>query len=151
MLHMDDGGSASDEAERLRAAVGAFVRQVRARDTMPTGQAAVLGHLLRGTGQLSITDLAVLEGVRHQSMARTVSKLAAAGLIVVTADGTDRRRVVVRPTPAGGRCLRAERDRRAGWIAAAIEKNLDEQDRALCRRIPDVLDRLTADLPPAGK
>ncbi len=132
-----------DDAERLRVAVGDFVRRARAEDSMPAGQAAVLGHLDR-TGPVSITDLAARAGVRHQSMARTVALLHAGGLVTVDSDPHDHRRVRVELTAAGRTRLDADRSRRAGWIAAAAHDHLDADERAVYRQIPAVLAKLSS-------
>ncbi|WP_432571096.1 MarR family winged helix-turn-helix transcriptional regulator [Kineococcus sp. SYSU DK005] len=128
-------------AEALRTAVGAFVRRVRSRDTMPVGQAAVLGHLARA-GDLSITALAELEGVRHQSMARTVSLLAEQGLVATSVDERDRRRVSVNLLERGAHRLGEERRQRASAIAAATAAALTAEERAIAERIPEILGKI---------
>ncbi|WP_370067033.1 MarR family winged helix-turn-helix transcriptional regulator [Streptacidiphilus sp. MAP5-3] len=137
----EEDGQAEAEAELLRVSVGEFVRWARAGDVMPGGQAAVLGHLAR-VGALSITDLAARESVRHQSMARTVGLLTDQGLVQVETDPLDRRRVLVQITGEGLARLGDERRHRAAGIAAAMQATLDDEERALCRRIPGLLDKL---------
>jgi DNA-binding MarR family transcriptional regulator len=127
-------------AEDLRAAVGGFVRRIRAYDTMPPGQAAVLGQLSRG-GPLPIAELARREQVRHQSMTRTVGLLAEQDLVTLGAAENDRRQVVASITTAGTARLAQERHTRAERIAAALEK-LDGEERAVVARIPAVLRKL---------
>ncbi|WP_045748450.1 MarR family winged helix-turn-helix transcriptional regulator [Actinoplanes rectilineatus] len=131
-----------DLAEELRAAVGEFVRRVRDLSTMPAGQAAVLGHLVR-RGPLAIADLARLEDVRHQSMTRTVGLLADQHLITLGAAEDDRRRVVVTITDSGLARLHEQRQARAAWIATAME-TLGPDDRTTAARIPAILRALTA-------
>jgi len=138
---VEEDEQAEVDAEVLRAAVGEFVRWARTGDVMPAGQAAVLGHLARG-GALSITDLAARESVRHQSMARTVGLLADQGLLLVEADATDRRRVLVQITEEGLARLGDARRHRAAGIARAMQTQLDDEERAMCRRIPGILDKL---------
>jgi DNA-binding MarR family transcriptional regulator len=128
-------------AEALRTAVGAFVRQVRRRDAMPVGQAAVLGYLAR-SGDLSITALAELEGVRHQSMARTVSLLAEQGLVATAVDERDRRRISVHLLDRGARRLGEERLQRASVIATAAAAALTPEERLLAERIPEILRKI---------
>jgi DNA-binding MarR family transcriptional regulator len=127
-----------DLAEDLRAAVGDFVRRVRAHDTMPAGQAAVLGHLSRG-GALSIADLARREQVRHQSMTRTVNLLAEQELVALSPAETDRRQVVVLITEAGAARLAEERRTRAAAIATALREQLTPEERAVVARLPGIL------------
>ena len=132
-----------DLADGLRAAVGDFVRRVRARDTMPPGQAAVLGHLDR-SGPLSIAELARLEQVKHQSMTRTVNLLKDQGLVELGAHPDDRRRVVLTITGDGMRTLERERHSRSAGIARAVRDDLDDEEREIVRRIPEVLRKLQA-------
>jgi DNA-binding MarR family transcriptional regulator len=139
---VDEDKQAAADAELLRSAIGAFVRWARTGDTIPPGQAAVLGHLAR-TGALSITDLAAREKVRHQSMARTVRLLEDQGFILVETDAADHRRVLVRITAEGLARLGEERQHRNAGIAQAIRAELDEEERALVRRIPGILGKLT--------
>jgi DNA-binding MarR family transcriptional regulator len=134
------GVSDLDLAEELRVAIGDFVRHARTHDEMPPGQAAVLGHLDR-SGPLSIADLARLERVKHQSMARTVGLLADRGLITSGRREADRRQVVLTLTPSGGDALASARRARAAGIARAIH-DLDEAEREIIRRIPAVLRKL---------
>ena len=133
------------DAERLRTAVGEFVRRIRAGDAMPANQQDVLRHL-SADGALSIADLAVRQGVRHQSMARTVKLLEAQQLVTVGPDAADRRRVVVRATERGVQQLAAGRTARARRIAEDVDR-LDDADRELLARLPDLLDRLGTEPP----
>ena len=130
-----------DLAEEVRAAIGDFVRRVRVNDRLPPGQAAVLGHLDR-TGPLSIADLARREQVKHQSMTRTVNLLHARGDVTLDPDEQDRRRVVVKISAEGSRTLNDERDHRVSAIARALREQLDEEERAIVRRIPEILRKL---------
>ena len=130
-----------DLAEELRAAVGDFVRRARVHDKMPPGQAAVLGHLAR-SGPLSIADLAQLEQVKHQSMARTVGLLADQALVTLSRHDADRRRVMLTLTTAGADALASARLARAAGIARAIREDLDDAEREIIRRIPEVLRKL---------
>jgi DNA-binding MarR family transcriptional regulator len=133
--------SPEEVAEDLRQAVGHFVRHTRAQDGTGGGRTAVLGHLAR-QGPTSIASLAALEQVRHQSMARTVQLLVAAGHARTRPDPADGRRVVVESTPAGIDHLTAERGRRSAWIARAITTRLDEADQAALAALPGILRRL---------
>ena len=133
-----------DGAEQLRAAVGEFVRAVRAHDSMPAGQSAVLGHLARD-GELSITALADRARVRHQSMARTVKLLAGQGLLDPVPDEADRRRVVLRLTPDGRTRMDQLRQDRADWIARAAQDRLSPEEQAILFRMPAILAKLVSD------
>jgi DNA-binding MarR family transcriptional regulator len=130
-----------EAAEELRSAIGDFVRRVRVFDRMPPGQAAVLGHLDR-TGPLSIADLARLERVKHQSMARTVGLLHDQGHVALAPHEQDRRQVVVAVTGTGRRALDAERHHRASIIARTLHRDLDDEEREIVRRLPAILRKL---------
>jgi DNA-binding MarR family transcriptional regulator len=138
---MFGGMSDLDLAEELRAAIGDFVRRVRVHDEMPPGQAAVLGHLAR-SGPLSIADLARLEQVKHQSMARTVGLLADQALVSLGRHDADRRQVMLTLTASGGDALASARRARAAGMARAIREDLDDAEREILRRIPEVLRKL---------
>ncbi|WP_426593489.1 MarR family winged helix-turn-helix transcriptional regulator [Cellulomonas sp. McL0617] len=130
------------EAEALRLSAGRFVRHVRSTvGQIPPGQAAVLGYLDRD-GRLAITELAERERVRHQSMARTVKLLAEQGMVDLTPDDVDRRRVIVAITSPGRDRLEQQRHDRSSVIAAAIQ-DLTPEQRAVLRSVPAVLDALT--------
>ncbi|MCU1647416.1 MAG: putative MarR-family transcriptional regulator [Nocardia sp.] len=137
---MKDAHYSVADAEQLRVVVGRFVRGVRSVDTMPAGQATVLGHLRRD-GPLAIVALADRERVRHQTMARTVRLLADQGLVDVAADTSDKRRVVVALSAEGSARLDDERTSRAAWIARAAQE-LTDQERTVLKRLPAVLEKL---------
>ncbi|WP_405177670.1 MarR family winged helix-turn-helix transcriptional regulator [Nocardia sp. NBC_01377] len=140
----DDDYSVAD-AEQLRLVVGRFVRHVRSVDTMPAGQAAVLGHLRRD-GPSAIVALAERERVRHQTMARTVRLLADQGLVDLAADTGDKRRVIVALSTEGGARLDDERTSRAAWIARAAQVELTDQERTVLKRLPAILGKLVGDM-----
>lgn len=129
-----------DLAEDLRVAIGDFVRHVRVLETMPPGQAGALGHLVR-QGPHSIADLARLERVKHQSMARTVGLLASQDLVTLAPAEHDRRQVVVTVTEAGVARLAEQRRVRAERIAAAVT-TLGDEERDLVARLPALLRKL---------
>ena len=130
-----------DLAEELRAAIGDFVRRARGNDTMPPGQTSVLGHLAR-CGPLSIAELARLEQVKHQSMARTVGLLADQALVTLGRHDADRRQVKLTLTTSGSDALASARHARAAGIARTIREDLDDTEREIIRRIPQVLRKL---------
>ncbi|MEU8812948.1 MarR family transcriptional regulator [Actinoplanes sp. NPDC048796] len=131
----------SELAEALRAAIGDFVRRARAGDRMPPGQAAVLGHLDR-EGPLSIADLARRDQVRHQSMTRTVHLLHDRGHVTLSPHEADKRQLAVEISAAGRAALADERRHRADGITRALRDDLNEQEREVVRRIPEILGKL---------
>ncbi|MEU7168136.1 MarR family transcriptional regulator [Streptomyces morookaense] len=132
-------------AEELRLTVGRLVRTVRAADTMPSGEAAVLGYLDRG-GPLTTADIAHQWGVSHQSAARAVKDLLGQGLLHAEAHPSDGRKLLLHLTPAGSDRLAEERRRRADWLGTAISEALAPDEReALAKALP-LLSRLDAHL-----
>ncbi|MFE7649780.1 MarR family winged helix-turn-helix transcriptional regulator [Streptomyces phaeoluteigriseus] len=132
-------------AEDLRHTIGELVRTVRAVDTMPSGEAAVLGHLDRG-GPQTTAELAHRRGVTHQSAAKTVKELLADGLVRTEPHPTDGRKLLVHITDAGRARLGIERDQRSGRLDTAIGEALNPDERRRLRDAVDLLARLNAHL-----
>jgi DNA-binding MarR family transcriptional regulator len=128
-------------ASELRGVLGALVRRLRAQHGFPLSQGAVLGRLDRG-GSQSVSDLAAVELVRPQSMAQTVSDLEAEGLVQRRPDPSDRRRALVELTEQGREALHADRRRRDGWLAQAIEQDLSPEEQTTLSEAVDLLRRL---------
>jgi DNA-binding MarR family transcriptional regulator len=128
-------------ASQLRVVIGQLVRRLRAEHGFPLSHGAVLGRLDR-QGPQSVSDLAVAERVRPQSMAQTVSDLEAGGLVTRTPDLTDRRRALVDLTEQGRAALQADRRRREGWLAQAIAEDLSPREQALLDEAVELLRRL---------
>jgi DNA-binding MarR family transcriptional regulator len=101
----------------------------------------VLGRLDR-EGVQSVSDLAQSERVRPQSMAQTVGDLEADGLVQRRPDPADRRRALVELTEEGRITLAADRLRREGWLAGAIEHELSAGEQALVSEAVELLRRL---------
>ncbi|MFE1929004.1 MarR family winged helix-turn-helix transcriptional regulator [Streptomyces sp. NPDC059474] len=129
-------------AEDLRQAIGELVRAVRAADTMPSGEAAILGHLDRG-GPQTTADLAHRRGVTHQSAAKSVKELLGAGLVRTEPHPTDGRKLLLDITDTGRARLRQERAQRATWLDAAISDALSPDEQRRLRDCVPLLTRLT--------
>ncbi|TWV30610.1 MarR family transcriptional regulator [Streptomyces misionensis] len=132
-------------AEELRLTVGQLVRAVRTADTMPPGEAAVLGYLDRG-GPLTTADIAQQRRVSHQSAAKAVKELLGQGLVRAEAHPRDGRKLLLHLTPAGSGRLAEERRRRAASLGAAIGEVLDREERETLAAALPLLSRLTARL-----
>jgi len=130
-------------AEELRATLGRLVRSVREVNDLPRTEAAALG-LLDREGPHTTAQLAQRHGVRHQTMAQAVARLAAEGMIEKAPHATDGRMTLLTITPAGVAATNADRRRRADWLAAAIDAELDETERADLARCVPLLARLAA-------
>ena len=128
-------------ASELRVVLGQLVRRLRAEHRFPLSHGAVLGRLDR-QGAQSVSDLAVGERVRPQSMAQTVSDLEADGFVHRRPDPNDGRRALVELTPEGRAVLEADRRQREGWLAEAIAGDLSADEQAVLRDAVDLLRRL---------
>ncbi|ARF52963.1 MarR family winged helix-turn-helix transcriptional regulator [Streptomyces gilvosporeus] len=134
---------AATVAAELRTAMGKLTRRVKQEDRIPHGQVAVLGVLDRD-GAMTTSDLATDQRVRPQSMARAVGLLLEQGLVTRRAHPTDGRKSLLELSDAGRDALEAERGRRAGWLALAIEAELTEDERELLARSAALMERLAA-------
>lgn len=128
-------------ASELRVVLGQLVRRLRAEHRFPLSQGAVLGRLDR-EGAQSVSDLAVAERVRPQSMAQTVKELEGEGLVSRRPDPSDGRRALVDLTDEGHTALDADRRHREGWLAEAIAEDLTAAERATLINAVPLLRRL---------
>src|SRR5919199_2164293 len=123
-------------ASELRVVLGQLVRRLRAEHRFPLSHGAVLGRLDR-EGPQSVSDLAVKERMRPQSMAQTVGDLEADGYVERSPDPGDRRRALVELTPAGREALAEDRGRREGWLARTISERLSADEQRVLARAAD--------------
>ena len=125
-------------ASELRAVLGALVRRLRAENRLPLSHGAVLARLDR-EGPSCVSDLALAERVRPQSMTQTVADLEAVGFVGRRPDPNDRRRAIVELTAAGNTALAEERRLREGWLAKAISENLSPEQQAVLKDAAELL------------
>ena len=128
-------------ASDLRVVLGQLNRRLRAENRFPLSQAAVLGRLDR-CGPSGVSDLAVAERVRPQSMAQTVADLEADGFVTRRPDPDDRRRALVTITEEGLVRLQADRAARDGWLSRAIADKLSSADRDTLESAVELLRQL---------
>ena len=128
-------------ASELRVVIGQLVRRLRAEHGFPLSHGAVLGRLDR-EGAQSVSDLALAERVRPQSMAQTVSDLEADSYVTRSPDPRDRRRALVKLTERGVATLQADRRHREGWLANAIARDLSDSEQAILADAVPLLRRL---------
>jgi DNA-binding MarR family transcriptional regulator len=119
------------------------MREVATGEELSPSQASVLARLAKGEAGTA-SALAVVEGVRPQSMAATVSALEQLGLVRRTPDPTDGRRQLVTLTPAGRDRDEGNREARQEWLTRALRDRLTERERqtviaamALIQRVAD--------------
>lgn len=131
----------ASSASELRIVLGQLVRRLRVEHRFPVSHGAVLGRLDR-EGPLTTSALAAAERMRPQSMAQVVGDLRDDGLVVRRPDPSDGRRILVEITERGLDALHEDRDRRASWLAQAIEQELDRDEREQLLRAIPLLQRL---------
>ena len=120
-------------ANRLRPVLLQLNRQLR-RETRSlgiTGGQSTLLYLIHRNPGIGVRELAEREGMSPPGMSGYVDRLEAAGLVMRTRSGDDRRRVGLTVTPAGLRILRAVRRRRTAWLAAHLRALDGEELQAI--------------------
>jgi DNA-binding MarR family transcriptional regulator len=130
-------------ASELRVVLGRLIRRLRSDGHFPLSYGAVLGRLDRH-GPSTVSELAVAERMRPQSMAQTVGELEADGYVERRPDPSDGRKALVTLTPEGRSALDLDRAQREGWLARVISQDFlpEEQEAlghavALLRRLAD--------------
>jgi DNA-binding MarR family transcriptional regulator len=117
------------------------LRSERGETQLEGTRLTVLGHLLRH-GDLAAGDLAAANGVRPQSMTRTLADLEGRGLVERARDRDDGRRHVFTLTPEGLAALSAEMRPRDRWLAAAMERYLSPTEQHLLVLAAELMERL---------
>lgn len=137
-------------AERIRQAVGDFVRAARAQAHTPsTARSETLG-LLDREGAMSTAALAERRHVKHQSMRLVVAQLEQDGLIERTSDPRDRRSQLATLNARGRAELMNGRQIRAEWIAKVLRDKATAEDRQALEAAAAILTRLSAPPPREG-
>jgi DNA-binding MarR family transcriptional regulator len=138
---MPTGTDSALLASELRGVLAQLLRRLRAQHSFPLMHGSVLGRLDRCDAK-SVSELAAAERVRPQSMAQTVNELETDGLIARRSDPDDGRRTLVEITEKGREALNADRRRRDGWLAQALEEDLSESEQAVLADAVELLRRL---------
>ena len=129
-------------AAALRQSIGRVVRAARREaDALAATHATTLGFLHR-EGPMTIADLARRRGVKHQGQSRTVGELADLGYVERTVSEADRRVSVIGISAAGRDALQRDMDARSDWLATALREELDDEERALLERMPELFERI---------
>jgi DNA-binding MarR family transcriptional regulator len=132
------------EAAVIRTAVtrmGRRLRLERPSESIAIGKLNILG-LLQRAGALTPGELAARERTQPQSLTRVLAELESEGLIVRETDPADRRRAIVRNTPAGTAALSKDMRERDVWLAAIMASELTPVERELLRLTAGLLERL---------
>jgi DNA-binding MarR family transcriptional regulator len=136
--------SAVRAAREVRVVFSRLRRRLReSYDTaeLTPSQMSVLSRLDKD-GDASVSDLALAERVRHQSMASTVAVLEKRGLVSRRQDPDDGRRQLVSVRKAGHKLL--DDGRRAGeeWLSRVLAGQLTEGERQTVLKAMALLDKL---------
>ena len=128
-------------AEDLRIVVGRLVRRLRAGYAIAPHQFSVLNTIERN-GPQTASQLAALEIVRPQSMAHTLHQLVEAGFVTRRPDPTDGRQTLIALSDAGRFAIDEQRRETTGWLSAAIDHELDADERLTLATAVTLIGRL---------
>lgn len=131
-------------ASDLRVVLGRLVRRLREQtegSDRTRSQSSVLARLERD-GAATATALARAEGVRPQSMAKTVAALEDAGLVSGSPDPGDGRKTVLSLTGAAREQFRSGRLAKEDWLTRAIAAGLSPEEIARLAQCTELLERL---------
>jgi DNA-binding MarR family transcriptional regulator len=113
-------------------------------DERSWGRLQLLGAIERAGATATPTTLAESESMRSSNMATALRELEADGLIERSPDAEDRRKTRVSLTDHGHTLLHENIAQREQWLAEAIEKSLNTEERALLFKAGELLDRIAA-------
>jgi len=148
MQGMSTTGGVSESAARAAREVRVVFSRLRRRmretydpgDLTPS-QTSVLSRLDKD-GEASVSELAALERVRHQSVAATVGVLLERGLVARRPDLEDGRRQLVFVTDSGHAFLEDRRRAGEGWLTRALEAQCTEEERRTLLEATALLERI---------
>lgn len=131
---------------RLRLAIARLNRQMVRASSGQDLTFAQLSALARVEqfGPLRLGELAARERVAASSMTRTITPLAASGLIGKAADPQDGRSFLLQITPHGAQVIADIRRERSQVLAGRVERLTPQQAEALYAALP-VLEALADD------
>jgi DNA-binding MarR family transcriptional regulator len=131
-------------AVELRGLFGRLKRRLREQadtgDLTPSQIDALLR--LHREGPMTVTALAVSEGVRSQSMGATVTALEAAGHVTRAPDPSDGRQSIVSLTPAFRIMLKEGRAARQDWLIRVLQTSLTPAEQAHLASAIEILKRV---------
>src|SRR3954453_16453796 len=131
-------------AGSLRDAIGRLGRRMRAEQAgtdLSLGQWAAL-RTLDSHGPMTPSELGAHEKVQPPSVTKILALLEEHGYVSLTPDPTDRRQVVLAPTPAGRTLLADHRRRKDRWVSQRLQ-TLDPAERAALAAALPVLEKLS--------
>ncbi|WP_030900876.1 MarR family winged helix-turn-helix transcriptional regulator [Streptomyces sp. NRRL F-5126] len=148
---MSENPSLSPSAIQASRDVRAVISRLRRRilnaseiEDLTLGQASVLARLSNKEG-VTASELASVEGVRHQSMTAMITSLADRSLVTRSPDPGDGRRLLIALTPEGRRRVEEGRQARTEWLAGQLQDKCTEEERRSVIATMAVLERLIRD------
>jgi len=137
-----DVGDRFDAADRIHSAAIHLLRHAAQRDVL-SGQGparlSALSVLVFG-GPKTLGELAAVERVKPPTMSRVVAGLKNSGLIKISADASDARRVRISATAKGERLLQVARKRRLEALVHAFG-SLNESDVKILVAAAEIVER----------
>lgn len=116
---LDNAHALGVELRMLASQLRRRLRQEASGADWTESQRAVLLRLERHAGS-TVTELALAEGVRSQSMGATVASLIEAGYVIGEPDPADGRRTLLSLTPQTRKVFKQVRAAREDWLAHSI-------------------------------
>jgi DNA-binding MarR family transcriptional regulator len=148
---MSGNAGPSPAAVQASREVRAVVSRLRRRllkasevEDMTLGQASLLARIA-DKGGVTASELAAVEGVRHQSMTAMAASLAALGMVDRRPDPEDGRRLLITLTAEGRRRVAEGRQARTEWLAGQLQDRCTEDELRTVIAAMRVLGRLTHD------
>ena len=126
---------------RLAPKLPPRLRQEASAAEWTESQRSVLLRLERHDGA-TVTELALAEGVRSQSMGATVASLIDTGYVKGSPDPADGRRTLLSITPQTRKVLRQVRAAREDWLQHAIEARYSAAEQKQLAAAVKLLKRL---------
>jgi len=137
----DNAHALAVELRMLAAQLRRRLRQEASAADWTESQRAVLLRLERHDGA-TVTELALAEGVRSQSMGATVASLIEGGYIKGAPDPADGRRTLLSLTPQTRKVFRQVRAAREDWLQHAIEARYSKAEQKQLANAVQLLQRL---------
>ena len=117
---------------------------VAGRGGLSPSMVTVLSRLDR-EGPSTTSRLAADEGVRPQSMAKTVAALEDQDLIVRRPDPEDGRRQILDLADSARGLLHGSREQRHHWLVEVLDERLDEAERQTLLEATRILEKVLAE------
>lgn len=133
-----------DPARSFFQALQPLLRRLNTERTISPGKMGVLRHIAEH-GPATTSELATVVQVSPQAISLAARELERLGFIVRVPDATDRRRIWIEITEAGGQKLAEESSAGLGWLDRAITERLTPEERKTLATAIPILRKLGAE------